>query len=523
MPLHRPILILGATGYVGGRLIPRLLSAGYTVRAMGRSVEKMACRPWAGHPLIQLVQGDVLDLDSLERACRGCGHAFYLVHAMIAQGHRFAEIDRQSALNMRAAAERSGLEQIIYLGGLGEINHPHLSAHLASRHEVGDILQAGTVPATVLRAAMILGSGSASFEILRYLVERLPVMITPRWVQSPTQPIAIQNVLDYFIGCLENPAVRGGAFDIGGPEVLSYGELIRIYARQAGLGPRWIIPVPVLTPGLSARWIHLVTPVPAAIARPLTEGLSVPTVCKEQGIRKFVPVNLIPCRQAIATALDRALENQVDTCWSDAGQPRPPEWAYCGDADYAGGTILNCAYRLKLEAPSDQIWPVVAAMGGQTGYYFGNWLWRLRGWLDRWAGGVGLRRGRRHPSAIGVGDALDFWRVLTARPPHRLTLLAEMKVPGEAILDIQVQPLGHGQSELRLISHFLPRGLWGLIYWYALYPFHVWIFKGMARAMARAAGVLSPERPRRFDPRQENSCALVLKRNTHEPTQGEGK
>ncbi len=511
MATDGPILVTGATGYVGGRLIPRLLTAGYRVRAMGRSMDKLACRPWSTHLNVELVQGDVQNEHSLNDAVDGCLVAFYLVHAMIAQKKQFAEADRLAAVHMRNAAEKAGLKHLIYLGGLGDADHPQLSPHLASRHEVGNILQSGKVPVTILRAAMILGSGSASFEILRYLVEHLPMMITPRWVQSPTQPIAIENVLDYLVGCLGNEDVLGKSYDIGGPDVLTYKDLIHLYAREAGLPRRRIIPVPLLTPKLSALWIHLVTPVPASIALPLTEGLSVPTICREQKIKAHIPLQLKSCRQAIRTAIDRILEKQVESCWTDAGRLQPPEWAYCGDAGYAGGTILTCAYRIWIDAKPEGIWPYVAQIGGQTGYYFGDWLWRLRGMLDRWAGGVGLRRGRRDPSRIRVGDALDFWRVLTVLRNQRLTLLAEMKVPGDAILDIQIHPKGEGRSELRMVSRFLPRGLGGLAYWYALYPFHVWLFKGMLRALAEATGAGdSGTPPQSFDPRQESSCALSL-------------
>lgn len=507
MPETDLILVTGATGYVGGRLVPRLLAAGYRVRAMGRSMEKLACRPWANHPGIELAQGDVQDLASMAQAARDCTAAYYLVHGMVAHKERYAEADRLSAMNMRTAAERAGMSQIIYLGGLGDSAHPGLSPHLTSRHEVGRVLQ-GSVPVTTLRAAMILGSGSASFEILRYLVERLPVMITPRWVNTPTQPIAIENVLDYLVGCLGNAQALGQTFDIGGPEVLDYAALIQIYAQEAGLPPRRILRVPVLSPRLSSLWIHLVTPVPAAIAQPLTQGLSVPTACKDHRIRTLIPLKLIDCRQAMRTALDGILQHQVDTCWSDAGQPRPPEWAICGDADYAGGTILSCAYRLRLAAAPQQLWAPIVALGGTGGYLFGSSLWRLRGLLDRWVGGVGLRRGRRHPTELRTGDALDFWRVWTVEKNQRLTLLAEMKVPGEAILDIQIHPLSNGQSELRLVSRFLPRGLAGLLYWYSLYPFHVWIFRGMLLALARRAGAPGGTRPEYFDPRREPSCAL---------------
>jgi uncharacterized protein YbjT (DUF2867 family) len=503
-----PILVTGATGYVGGRLIPRLLAAGYTVRAMGRSLEKLSCRPWAALDGVQLVQGDTLDVDALTAAARGCRAAYYLVHAMMARKGRFADADRRSALNMRVAAGRAGLQQIIYLGGLGDVRHPNLSRHLASRHEVGLILQSGKVPATVLRAAMILGSGSASFEILRYLVERLPVMITPRWVHTPTQPIAIQNVIGYLIGCLQNPATMGGTYDIGGPDVLTYGDLIRIYAGEAGLPARRVMPVPLLTPGLSARWIHLVTPVPASIALPLTEGLSVPTTCTDQRIRALVSQSLVGCREAIRTALNRTVERQVETCWTDAGLLQPPEWAFCGDAAYAGGTVLNCAYRVRVGASPEQVWKPVIRIGGDNGYYFVNWLWRLRGMLDRLAGGVGLRRVTHNGNRLGVGDALDFWRVLALEPGRRLTLLAEMKVPGEAVLDLQLHPLVTGQTELRMVSRFLPRGLGGLFYWYALLPVHAWVFKGMLTAIARRAGAGKFGAPQKFDPSTAPSCAL---------------
>ena len=503
----RPVLVTGATGYIGGRLIPRLLAAGYRVRAMGRSLEKMACRPWASHPGMELVRGDVLDARSVDQACAGCEAAFYLVHSMIAKHRDYAAADRRAAENMRRAAEKAGLKQIVYLGGLGDQDHGRISPHLRSRHEVGAILQSGAVPATVLRAAMIIGSGSASFEILRYLAERLPAMITPRWVHTPTQPIAVENVLAYLTGCLGNPRTLGKSFDIGGPEVLNYVDLIHLYAREAGLPQRRILPVPVLTPGLSALWIHLVTPVPAAIARPLTEGLGIPTTCRETRIREIVDVELLTCRQAIRAALDGILEKQVETCWSDAGALHPPAWAACGDAAYAGGTILNCAYRMIIDENPEAVWRMIAGMGGDAGYYFGNFLWRLRGLLDRLAGGVGLRRGRRHPHHLRPGDALDFWRVSTLEPQRRLTLLAEMKMPGEALLDLQMEPKGAGRTELRMISRFLPRGLAGLAYWYALYPFHVWIFKGMLTTMARRLGMSRTPRPERFDPNARSTCA----------------
>lgn len=512
-PEQKKILVTGATGYVGGRLIPLLADEGYHVRAFGRSMEKMACRSWSSHPNVELAQGDVLDRASVHQAAQGCWAAFYLVHSMIAQKDRYADADRRSAHNMRWAATRAGLQRVIYLGGLGDQNHPAISMHLASRHEVGRILQAGDVPTTVLNAAMILGSGSASFEILRYLVERLPVMITPRWVRMPTQPIAIGNVLAYLTGCLRSRETIGQTFDIGGPDVLTYRDLIRIFAEEAGLAQRRIIPVPVLSPGLSAKWIHLVTPVPAEIAKPLTDGLSLPTICKDQRIKNLVPQPLLSCREAIRTALAKILEEQVETCWSDAGSLKPPEWAVCGDADWAGGTVLECGYRTRLQASEEAVWQLITRMGGRTGYYFGNKLWKLRGMLDRWAGGIGLRRGRRHPTELRTGDALDFWRVMTATPPSRLTLLAEMRIPGEAVLDIQVREVGDGATELQMLSRFLPRGLAGLTYWYALYPIHQWIFSGMLREIARAIGKPLITPPQRFTPAIANACRLPTQRH----------
>jgi uncharacterized protein YbjT (DUF2867 family) len=504
MMTAKPVLVTGSTGYVGGRLVPKLLEAGYRVRALGRSIGKLKARPWANHPLVELTKGDVLDFESLQDAAQGCGAAFYLVHSMVADPKGFSETDRTAAQNMARAAVAAGLEHIIYLGGLGITGDPRLSKHLRSRHEVAEILQAGPVPVTFLRAAMILGSGSASFEILRYLVDRLPVMVTPRWVHNPVQPIAIRNVINYLQGCLEHEETRGQTFDIGGPEVLTYRQLFDIYAQEAQLRSRLIIPVPVLTPTLSSLWIHLVTPVPASIARPLAEGLSNPVVCKDNRIRDIIPQELMDCRQAIRVALERVKQQRVDTCWMDAGAVVPPEWTQYGDAIYAGGTILECSYSVQIKATPDEVWQPISRLGGETGYYFGNYLWRLRGWIDRLIGGIGFRSGRRHPSELRVGDALDFWRVLEVDPPHRLLLLAEMKLPGEAVLEFHLNPLPGDMVELSQNSRFLPRGLGGLAYWYILAPFHHWIFRGMLKAMAAAVGkpILQGPEPEKGRPRQ---------------------
>lgn len=480
------ILVMGATGYVGGRLVPRLLEAGVSVRAASRSTSKLKSRSWASHPLVELAAVDAGDAESLSRAMQGCDTVYYLVHSMNPQHKDFAQSDRQAAQNTIAAAEQAGVKRIIYLSGLGEAS-PDLSKHLQSRAEVGRILQSGKTPVTILRAAMIIGSGSASFEILRYLVDRLPVMITPRWLNTPCQPIAIRNVLTYLVGCLQHPETAGRIFDIGGPDILTYRDLMRIYAEEARLTKRFIIPVPLFTPRLSAYWIHLVTPVSASIARPLAEGLKNPVVCHDLSIREMIPQPLLSVREAIRLALDNIVRQSVESHWTDAGYLPPEETSFPGDPGWAGGTLYRDCRTLCLPGPPEQVWEAIAKIGGNTGWYYGNWLWRLRGALDKLLGGVGHRRGRRDASRIAPGDALDFWRVLTVEPPKRLRLLAEMKLPGQAVLEFQLNPTEQGNCELSQTAWFAPRGLGGMLYWYAVMPFHNLIFNGMLRGILRAS------------------------------------
>lgn len=503
-----PVLVIGATGYVGGRLVPRLLEAGYRVRALGRSLAKLSSRPWSAHPQVELVEGDVLDATALQKAVEGCWAAFYLVHSMVSAARDFAEKDRRSAENMVRAAAKAGLERIIYLGGLGRPDDPSLSKHLRSRHEVARILQEGPVPATILRAAMILGSGSASFEILRYLVDRLPVMLTPTWVHTPVQPISIRNVLIYLQGCLEHDETIGQTFDIGGPEVLTYETLIEMYAEVAGLRRRIIIPVPWITPRLSSLWIHFITPIPASLAGPLTEGLLNRVVCLDNRITTIIPQELMDCRSTIERAIEKIEQHIVEACWTDAGALLPPEWVYLGDAEYAGGTIRECGYRIVLRARPEEIWEHIVRIGGKTGWYYGGPLWRIRGLLDRALGGMGLRRGRRDPVRLYVGDALDFWRVLDVAPPYRLLLLSEMKLPGEAILEFKITPWKDGESELRQLARFVPRGVVGILYWYSLCVFHRWLFKGMLKTIARAVGTPLLIGPERYTPRRSLTCRI---------------
>ncbi len=502
-----PVLVSGATGYVGGRLVPLLLDAGYRVRVLGRSLKKLGSRPWAAHENIEMAQGDFLDQASLEKAAKGCWAAFYLVHSMNLRHEDFAEADRNAARNMASAASRAGLERIIYLGGLG-VKGKNLSKHLRSRTEVAHILQSGDVPTTFLRAAMILGSGSASFEMMRYLTERLPVMITPRWVQNQVQPIAIRNVLGYLKGCLEHDEVIGGTFDIGGPDILTYKQLMETYAEVAGLKKRWIIGVPVLTPRLSSYWIHLVTPVPSHIAKPLAEGLRNPVICQENRIRSIIPQDLQNCRETFRLALGKVKEKCVETCWADAGPINYPEWAQCGDAPYAGGTVLESGYRMSLYATPQTVWESIVRIGGRHGWYSSWFLWVLRGLMDRLVGGVGLRRGRLDPVRLRPGDPVDFFRVLDVREAERLSLLSEMKLPGEAILEYRLHSLPEGCTELQQLSRFLPKGLFGLCYWYLLYPFHQYIFKAMLKGIARSVGKPILEDADRFAPRLPHVCRI---------------
>ena len=500
-----PVLVTGATGYVGGRLVPQLLDAGYRVRVVGRSLDKLQSRPWSTNPNTEMVVADALNYESVEKAARDCWAAFYLVHSMNPRNKDFAEADRKAAHNMAKAAAKNRLERIVYLGGLG-VEESSLSKHLKSRTEVARIFKAGSVPTTFLRAAMILGSGSASFEILRYLVERLPVMITPRWVRNPVQPIAIRNVLHYLQGCLEHDETIGQTFDIGGPDVLTYRALMDIYAQEAGLAKRWILPVPVLTPRLSSYWIHLVTPVPSYIARPLAEGLSNPVVCHENRIQSIIPQKLIGCRETIRLALGRVKEQCIDTCWTDAGPIPVAEWLHCGDAPYAGGNIMESGYRIVLEAKPEEVWKPIERIGGKKGWYAANYLWVLRGILDRFVGGIGLKRGRRHPTQLNTGDVVDFFRVLKAEPPRHLQLFAEMKFPGEATLEFRIRPITPGRTELQQHSRYLPKGLAGLLYWYVMYPFHQWVFKGMLEGIAKAVRKPIVQGPDRVAPRIPHVC-----------------
>ncbi|MGP4114726.1 SDR family oxidoreductase [Streptomyces sp. 4N509B] len=506
-------LVTGASGYIGGRLVPELLDAGHRVRCLARTPAKLRDHPWAGR--VEVVRGDVTDPDSIARALRGMDVAYYLVHAL-GTGRGFEETDREAAHIFGEQARRAGLARLVYLGGLTPEAVPasELSPHLRSRAEVGRILLDSGVPTAVLRAAVIIGSGSASFEMLRYLTERLPVMVTPRWVHTRIQPIAVRDVLRLLTGCAGLPPEVNRAFDVGGPDILTYYDMMRRYAAVAGLTRRLILPVPVLSPGLSSQWVGLVTPVPARIARPLTESLRHEVVCRENDVERYVPSppgHPLGFDRAVALALERVRDAQVSTRWSSAAVPGAPSDPLPTDPDWAGGSLYTDVRERDAEVAAATLWNVIEGIGGENGWYSFPLAWAVRGWLDRLLGGVGLRRGRRDARRLRVGDSLDFWRVEEIERGRLLRLRAEMRLPGLAWLEMRVEgpddeggdgeggdggngrPAGGVRYAQRAVFH--PRGLLGHLYWWSVSPFHALVFGGMARNIVRAAQRAAPAPP----------------------------
>ena len=476
------IAVTGATGYIGGRLVPRLLEAGYAVRCLVRDERRLEGRPWRSR--VELAEADPLRPDTLPAALSGVTVAYYLIHSM-AGGRDFAGRDLEAARHFAAAARAAGVARIIYVGGLGD-PASDLSHHLRSRQETGEALRTGGVPVTEFRAGVIVGSGSLSFEIIRYLTERVPFMICPRWVYTRTQPIAIRNVLEYLLAALQQPASAGRIIEIGGADVVTYGDMMRGYAEVRGLRRR-LVPVPVLTPRLSSYWVHLVTPVPAAIAQPLIAGLGSEVVVRHPGEARtlFPDIHPLPYRTAVQLALARLDAGKVETVWSDAlassvGETRPVRLTS------QEGMIVE-ERRRDANAEPEAVYRVFSALGGARGWLVWNGLWRLRGGLDRLLGGVGLRRGRRDAHELRVGDAVDFWRVEAVEPGRLVRFQAEMKVPGRAWLQFEATPRTGGGSIITQTAFFASKGLAGFLYWYALYPLHAVIFRDMIKAVAREA------------------------------------
>lgn len=478
MPRNSPLILLtGGTGYIGGRLLPLLERRGLPVRCLARRPEDLRPRV-AG--TTEVVAGDVLEPESLRAAFEGVDTAYYLIHSM-GTARDFGRDDRQAAENFAAAAKEAGVRRIIYLGGLGNPRHA-LSEHLRSRQETGERLRASGVPVIEFRASVIIGSGSLSFELVRALVERLPIMICPKWVATPAQPIATEDVLDYLVAAIELSDGDSRIFEIGGPDRVSYAAIMREYARQRGLA-RAMIPVPILTPYLSSLWLGLVTPVYARVGRKLVEGLRNPTVVEDSSASEAFAIRPRGLREAVSRAILNEDRTLAETRWSDAlsASGLKPRW---GGVRF-GSRIVDSRTE-ALNVPAETAFRPIQRIGGRTGWYYGTWLWRLRGFLDLLVGGVGLRRGRRDDWDLRVGDALDFWRVEKFEPDRLLRLRAEMKVPGRAWLEFEVTP-GESGSTIRQTATFDPIGLGGRLYWYALYPLHKAVFAGTLKGIARAA------------------------------------
>jgi uncharacterized protein YbjT (DUF2867 family) len=471
------VLVTGATGYIGGRLVPRLVEAGHDVVCMARDPARLAGRAWDG---VEVRQGDVFEPDSLVSALDGIEVAYYLIHSMSQKADGFEERDRVAAKNFAEAAREAGVKRIIYLGGLGKADRD-LSPHLASRQEVGNVLRESGVPVTEFRAAVVVGSGSVSFEMIRYLTERVPIMIAPRWVATRCQPIAVANVLEYLVRCLDTPESTGKIVEIGGPDVMTYGDMMLGYARVRGLR-RVMIPVPFLTPRLSSYWVDLVTPIPAAISRPLIEGLRSEVVVHDTTARDLFDIELIPYSVAVKRALDRTRADNIETAWSGAQTPMKPGVLL----EEKQGVIVE-RRSIETDASPEAVFAQVSSIGGRRGWYYADSLWKLRGMLDRIVGGIGMRRGRRNQYELRPGDALDFWRVEAYVPNQVLRLRAEMRVSGLAWLQFEVQPTEGGRTALTQTAFYEPHGLTGVLYWYGLYPIHQMIFSGMAREIVKRA------------------------------------
>ena len=469
------VLVFGASGYVGTNLVPALLAAGACdVRAAARNRKVLEARAWAG---VELAEADALKPDTLAAALSGIDVAYYLVHSMAA-GRDFGRLDLEAAGNFARAAADAGVKRIVYLGGL--IPADADSEHLRSRKETGDVLRAGPVPVTEIRAGIIVGAGSAAYEVMRDLVYHLPAMVTPKWVQSKSSPIALPNLLDYLMRVATIPEAAGQVYDAGGPDYLSYEDMMRQFGEVVGRRPR-ILRVPVLSPRLSSYWLGLVTAVPANIARALIGGLKHDLPARDEALRRLAPQPLLTFKQAVEAALDAERRHAVAARWTEGAlmyRAWRPDYAFY--AKRASGSA-------RTRASPEAVWRVVTSLGGANRYFYMNWMWTLREALDWLAGGPGFSRGRRDPDALRLGDTIDYWTVVGLEPGRRLTLHFGLRAPGSGILEFEVEPLGDGGARLTETAYWHPQGVWGLLYWAALVPFHLFIFKGMTRAMARRA------------------------------------
>ncbi|MFT2817814.1 SDR family oxidoreductase [Leifsonia sp. A12D58] len=487
---RRRVLVTGATGYIGGRLVPRLLEAGYDVRVLVRSPQRLTDVPWAAD--VEIAQGDLTDLESVRQACEGVDVLYYLVHSMTSGGD-FERMEQLAARNVARAAKEAGVSRIVYLGGLHP-DAPKLSPHLRSRAEVGRILLDSGVPTVALQAGVVIGSGSTSFEMIRHLTDVLPYMPAPKWVRNRIQPIAVRDVLYYLLGAAELPPEVNRTFDIGGPDVLRYGQMMNGYALEAGLHQRPIAALPVLTPWLASQWVNLVTPIPRSLAVPIIASLQYDCVMHEHDIDDYIPQpdgGLTPYRRAVRLALGKMSDGQVETSWQNASIVGAPADPLPSDPDWSGHLVYTDIKERHTKAKPADLWRVIESIGGENGWYSFPLAWAVRGWMDKLVGGVGLRRGRVHPDKLHTGDALDFWRVEKIERGHLLRLRAEMRVPGGAWLEMRAEADADGGSIYRQRAVFFPRGLGGRLYWWSILPFHGVIFSGMANRITATAEALS--------------------------------
>jgi len=477
-------LVTGATGYIGGRLITELLAHGYRVRILARNADRLSKHPWINR--VEVVEGDATKPESLAKALADTDVAYYLLHALMVKDN-FEELERSMAAQFGEACKAAHVRRIVYLGGIISAGQ-EASPHLQARADTGSILAGYRVPTIELRAGVVIGSGSASFEMLRYLTERLPIMTTPKWVKNRIQPIAVRDVLRYLVGAASIDEKVSGVFDIGGPDVFTYAEMMQRYAQAAGLRKRIIIPVPVLTPRLSSGWVGLVTPVPYTLAKRLVASLKNEVVAAPSQIRELIPDpvgGLTPFNRAVQLALTKVKDARVETRWSDASVPGLPSEPLPTDPDWAGGTLYRDVRVIHTPDSVEECWARIEAIGGENGYSTASWAWELRGLMDKVVGGVGLRRGRRDPKVLRIGDAVDFWRVEELIRPKLLRLRAEMKMPGLAWLEFAVEPDAEtGGSVVTQVALYAPKGLLGHAYWWAVWPMHGLVFPSMAKIAA---------------------------------------